>query len=173
MSVPIFELRLPDYSIDTEPNDKALGKQLDDEIRKHFLGQSILVRGVASSEHKDKTQHELIALIQQLGTDRYDPDRKGDRYENTESKHIDLFAFPAAYDEQTELMHYLIWGFYHSSIGIHGYPMKIDIVTIYDANQMKQVFHQYEGRDDIKDDGFVFKFPDKRPAALRGIIKIV
>jgi len=171
--IPIYTLNLPQYKVGVEPDDKDFGKLLDDEIKNHFLGQAILVRGIASSEHRDKSVDELINTIKETGTDHYDSDRKGDRYENISGNHIDLFAFPATYTAETKLMHMLFWGFYHSAIYIHGYPMRIDLVTIYDADQMEQILHQYKGRDDIKDDGFVFKNPTKKHSALKGIIKIL
>jgi hypothetical protein len=167
---PVYKIAIPQYIVSSEPDDKLIGKILDDEIKKHFLDQPILIRGVASSEHPDKTVNELIKIIQKLGTDRYDTDQVGDRYDNIEGKHIDLFAFSGTYSAETELMHLLVWGFYHSAIAIHERPMRIDILTIYDATQMEQVFHQYKGRDDIKDDGFVFKNPAKKREALLGVI---
>ncbi len=169
----IYKLILPQYKAGVEPDDKKLGKLLDDEIKKHFLNQAILVRGIASSEHPDKTVDEMVHIIQETGTDRYDSKRKGDRYENIEGKHIDLFAFPVTYTADTEMMHMLFWGFYHSALGVHGYSMRIDLVTIYDADQMEHVLHQYESRDDIKDDGFVFKNSENRVDALKAIIKIL
>jgi hypothetical protein len=170
--IPIYSVRLPQYRIDTAPDHEAIGKILDKEIKKHFLGHSILVRGVASSEHPDKTVDELIEIIRTTGTDRYDPARTGDRYDNIEGKHIDLFAFPMNITKDSKELHNLIWGFYHSAIDVHGRPMRIDIITIYDTDHMRQVLHQYEGRDDIKDDGFVFKNPQHKTAALKALIKI-
>lgn len=173
MSIPIFTVELLNYRVDVEPNDKAIGRILDDELKRHFLGQSIVVRGIASSEHPDKTQDQLVAIIQELGTDRYDPYRGGDRYDNIEGKRIDFFAFGATINPDTELLHQLVWGFYHSAIGIHGRPMRIDIITVYDASKVERVTHQYEGRDDSKDDGFVFKDPTNKRAALKAVIKIL
>jgi hypothetical protein len=171
--VPVFVVDLPQYQTDKEPDAQAVGKTVDDEIKKHFLGQSVIVRGVASSEHAGKSIDELIGLIQKTGTDRYDPKRTGDRYENIEGKHIDLFGVPAVITSESEVFHVIAWGFYHSAIAVHGYPVRIDVVSIYDASQMEQVLHQYEGREDIKDDGFAFKNPSDKQAALRAIIKIV
>ena len=71
-----------------------------------------------------------------------------------------------------ELFKDISWGFYHGAKAIHGKPVRIDLLTIYDASQLKAVVHQYEGRDDIKRDGFVFKNPDSKPAALLGIVHI-
>lgn len=169
MSVPIYTISLPQYQVDTEPDDEAIGATIDAEIKEHFLGKSILIRGVASSEHPDKTLDQLVEVITTTGTDRYDPDRAGDRYENIEGKHIDLFAFSETVESATKLTQPLIWGFYHSALGIHGKPMRIDIITIYDAEQMNQITHQYEGRDDVKDDGFAFKYPENKLAAVKTV----
>lgn len=168
----LIEVNIPDYTIDKQPDIEGIGKTLDERLKANFMGQSVLIRGIASSEHPQKTQDELIEIIKATGSDRYDPNRIGDRYENIEGKHIDLFAFSAKVTSTTQVMHHMIYGFYHSAIGIHGRPMKIDIITVYDADKMNQILHQYEGRDDIKDDGFAFKDPGDKQSALLGIIKI-
>lgn len=172
MSMDLIEINLPQYTVESEPDAKAIGKIVDDELKKRFMGKAVLVRGVASSEHTGKSIDELIDVIKKTGTDRYDAKRKGDRYGNVENKHIDLFAFSLTVDDDSEIFDRIVWGFYHSAKEIHGYPMRIDVVTIYDAAQMHQVFHRYEGREDIKDDGFAFKNPDNKQAALLGIIRI-
>ena len=168
----LLTLSLPEYKVDTEPDHKSIGKKIDDELKKCFMGHSILVRGIGSQEHPDKTVDELIQIIVRTGTDRYDPQRAGDRYENTEGKHIDLFAFPAHVQPDLAVGDQVIYGFYHSAIGIHGRPTRIDILTIYDADQLEVVEHQYEGRDDVKRDGFVFKDPKNKQQAVLGIIKL-
>lgn len=168
----LLNINLPSYTVSEPPDHEALGKIVDEEIKKNFMGQSILVRGIASLEHPDKTTDELIEIIRETGTDRYDPDRKGDRYENIDNKHIDLFAFPHIVNKQSSIFADVVYGFYHSAIGVHGKPQRIDILTIYDANEMTKVVHQYEGRDDIKEDGYVFKDTKNKADALLGIIKI-
>jgi hypothetical protein len=168
----LIRIDLPEYSIKVEPDHKALGNIVDQELKKHFMGQSILVRGIASSEHPDKTIDELMDIIKQTGTDRYDPKRKGDRYENIDNKHIDFFAFPYMVNNQSSIFADVVYGFYHSAIGVHGKPQRIDILTIYDATKMKKVVHQYEGRDDIKEDGYVFNDIKNRVDAILGIVRI-
>lgn len=169
----LIELSIPYYSVETEPDYKSIGKLLDDEIKKHFMGKEILLRGIGSQQHPNKTADEVIEIIKQTGTDRYDPQRIGDRYENIENKHIDLFAFSATVTPDLELAWQVIYGFYHSAISVHGSPVRIDILTIYDASQMTEVAHQYEGRDDIKRDGFAFNNPANKREALLGVIKII
>jgi hypothetical protein len=168
----LLEIDLPQYNIQQEPDSDAISQAVDDVIRKEFFGKSVVVRGIASSEHPDKTVDELIDIISKTGTDKYDPSRKGDRYENVENKHIDLFGVPATVSDESEIFKILVWGFYHSAKAVHGYPVRIDIAIVYDADQLEQVVHRYEGRDDIKDDGFAFKNSENKAAAVLGIIKI-
>lgn len=173
MTVTVTSLHVPSYQVTTEPNHKSVGKVVDDELRKHFMDQTVVVRGISSSEHPGKTIDELIEIIKRDGTDRYDPNRKGDRYENIQGKHIDLFAFRRKVTPQMQLFKDISWGFYHGGVTIHGKPIRIDILTIYDASKLKRVTHQYEGRVDTKRDGFVFRESENKPDALLGIVKIL
>lgn len=169
----VSEISLPDYIVDSEPDEKAIGTIVDEKLREQFGERKILLRAIASSEHPNKPIDEIINIITRTGTDRYDPDRKGDRYENIENKHIDLFAFAADLRSNEPVFHQAVWGFYHSSKGIHGYPMRIDIVIIYDAEKMERIHHQYVDREDVKDDGFVFNDPAHKADALLGTIKLL
>lgn len=168
----ILSVSVPQYVVDTEPDHKVIGKIVDEVIKSNFAGQTIIVRGLSSIAHPDKTLDELVKAIQQEGTDRYNPERVGDRYENIKRKHIDLFAFRRKVTPRMELFKDISWGFYHGAKAIHGKPVRIDLLTIYDASQLKAVVHQYEGRDDIKRDGFVFKNPDDKESALLAVMKI-
>lgn len=172
LETPVFTVHLPEYQVHTEPNHKLVGKVVDDCLKEHFLGQVVVVRGLSSGEHPDKSADELIEIIKRSGTDRYDPKRVGDRYENIEGKHIDLFAFRRKITERTQLFKDLSWGFYHGSVAIHGKPVRLDILTVYEASQLKAVVHQYEGRTDIKRDGFVFRNPENKASALKAIVNI-
>jgi len=170
---PVFSVSAPTYRIDSEPDHTAIGEKVDATIKQHFMGQTIVVRGISSSAHPGKSLDELIAIIKHEGTDRYDPDREGDRYENLQGKHIDLFAFRRKVTPTMQFFKDMTWGFYHGGIAIHGKPTRIDLLLIYDAQKLKRVLHQYEGRDDKKRDGFAFKDPANKPAALLGIVKVL
>lgn len=172
MTSSVLSVNLPDYRVDAEPDYKAVGRVVDDELKKQFMGRTIVVRGIGSQKHPGKSVEELVEIIQQLGTDRYDPGRTGDRYQNIGGKHIDFFAFRRTVTPRMQLFKDIAYGFYHSAIGFHGRPVRIDILLIYDATQVKRVLHQYEGRTDKKRDGFVFKDSANKPAALLGIMKI-
>ena len=169
----VLKVDLPAYQVGSEPNHTIFGKTVDDELRRHFMGQTVVVRGIASADHPGKTVDELVEVIKRDGTDRYDPARQGDRYENIERKHIDFFAFRRKVTTRMQLFKDISWGFYHGAIAVHGQPKRIDILTIYDASKLKRVTHRYEGRPTAKRDGFVFKDPIHKQDALLGIIKIL
>ena len=170
--VTVYTVRLPDYQVHEEPDHKALGKTVDDELKEHFMNQTIVARGIGSSEHPGKTIDELGEIILRDGTDRYDQTRKGDRYKNIQGKHIDLFGFRRKVTPRMQLFKDIIYGFYYGAISIHGQPTRIDILILYDATKLKAVVHQYEGRADRKRDGFVFKDPANKVAALLGVVKV-
>lgn len=169
----ILKIAIPEYTIHKDPDIELIGRKLDQLLCSKFSGKEVLLRGVASSEHKSKTISELVEIIRSTGTDRYDPEIVGDRYDNVDGRDIDIFAFDTKVDSSTRIFDQMIYGFYHSALGIHGRPMRIDIVTVYDAQKMERVSHRYEGRDDIKEDGFIFRWPHNRPDAVLGIIQIL
>ncbi len=171
--IPVYTVHLPEYQVTAEPDTEAIGQIVDTELRKHFLDKTIVARGIGSSEHPGKTIDELVEIIKQCGTDRYDSSRTGDRYENIQGKHIDLFGFRRKVTPRMQLFKDIVYGFYHSAIGIHGKPTRIDILIIYDVAKLKAVVHQYKGRLDKKRDGFVFREPSQKQDALLGIIRVL
>ncbi len=172
--IPVYTIHLPEYSVDAEPNHQAVGKIVDDEIKKHFMGQKIAIRGLGSQEHPGKSIDELVEIIKRDGTDRYDPDRIGDRYENTQNKHIDLFVLNRKVSEKSKIFWQLSWSFYASPLKVRGYPVRVDILVIYDPAQLKAVrtIHTHQGFEDHKRDGHTFKNPENKSAAIKGIFKI-
>jgi hypothetical protein len=170
--IPVITVDLPQYRVDTEPDHEALGEIVDAEIKRRFMGRAVLVRGIGSQDHPDMTVDQLVEIIKSHGTDRYDPARKGQGYENVENKHIDLFAFSRTVTSSMSVFRHVVWGFYHSAIEVSGSPCRIEILMIYNATKFETVLHRYEGRTDIKQDGFAFKNPERKPEALLGIFKI-
>ncbi|MGW5361765.1 hypothetical protein [Actinopolymorpha pittospori] len=167
-----FDIDACQYRVDTEPDHRAIGAVVDAEIKRYFMGRTVVVRGIGSQDHPGRTVDELVEIIRRYGTDRYDPTRKGLGYENLENKHIDLFAIRRKVTPRMRLFKDLSWGFYHGSIAVHGKPTRLDILTIYDAAKLRQVIHQYEGRTDRKRDGFAFRDPERQQEALLGIAKL-
>lgn len=171
--VPVYTIHLPKYRVTTEPDHKGLGKIVDAELKKHFMGQTVLVRALGSQEHPGKSVDEIIEIIKTTGTDRYDPQRIGDRYTDVDGKRFDLCALRRTISARSKIFWQLSWSFYRSPLKERGYPVKIDILTIYDPKQLKAVTYRPVGQNGrVMRDGFVFRDPANKTAAIKAIFKI-
>jgi len=173
-TIPVHTVHLPQYSFDKgEPNHKAIGITVDDALRKHLTGQKVLIRGLGSQEHPGKTVNELIDIIRATGTDRYDPERMGDRYTNVGDVYFDLCALRRTISPRSKIFWQLSWSFYCSPLKERGYPVLVDVLVVYDPNQLKAVTYRPVGQKGrVMRDGFVFRDPDNKPAAIKAIFKI-
>jgi hypothetical protein len=198
MHIPVYEVSLPEYTLpkpahlsgkifttswgivipaeyeEEKPDFGPIAERIIGSLRKHFSGRRIALRMIGSMEHQGKSADDLIAIIKQLGHDRYDPHRKGDRYENIGNKKIDLFALELTVgkeDEEIDIK-YALESFYYYPIADRNSPVRVDIAIVYDLEQLEVVEHQYEGRADIKRDGYVFKHED-RPGAVLAMLKLL
>ncbi len=173
-SIPVYTVYLPEYNFDNgEPDHKAIGTPVDDELRKYFMGETILIRGLGSHEHPGKSVDEMIDIIETAGTDRYDPARIGDRYTNVNGKHFDLCALRRTISTRSKIFWQLSWSFYQSPLKERGYPVKVDMLTIYDPKQMSAIVYSPIGQNNrVMRDGYVFKDPANKPSAIMAIFKI-
>ncbi|MCB0847558.1 MAG: hypothetical protein KDE26_30110 [Bacteroidetes bacterium] len=170
---PWYNIEIPVVYWKNRPDFAAIGGKMDQCLKKHFLGQKVVIRALGSEEHPDKSIDDLIEIILQTGHDRYDPNRKGDRYENIENKHIDIFAMAFEIQQEGSYFEYFLEPFYFFPVAEQKKPVRVDIAIIYDPKQLVVVEHHYQGREnETKKDGFVFKYPDKKAEAILGIIKI-
>lgn len=155
------------------PDYQKIGTILDDIIKKHFLGKKVVVRCIGSQDHPNKNVDELADLIIQLGTDRYDDTHKGVGYTDFLKKGIKIDFYGQLIEEANEdmsIMSEMIYEMYHSAIDDRGYGVYVDLVLIYNAEQLNIVTNLYESQ--AVSDGFVFKDPEHKQLALMGIIKI-
>lgn len=171
----VLTVHAPEYSIDTRPDYKRVGAIVDAELKKHFMSQVVGLRALGSQEHPGKTIDELIEIIKRTGTDRYDPARAGDRYDNIEGKHIDVFLLRRKITERSKIFWQFVWSFYESPLKVRDYSVRADILVVYDLSQLKAVrtTHTHEGRPIAKRDGYIFRDPANKADAVLGIIKII
>lgn len=171
----VFTVNARDYRIDAQPDYKAVGAIVDAELKKHFMGQTVGLRALGSQEHPGKTIDVLVEIIKRDGTDRYDPKRNGDRYDNVEGKHIDLFLLRRKITEKSKIFWQFVWSFYESPLKVRGYSVRADILVAYDLSKLKAVrtTHTHEGQLIAKRDGYIFRNPANKADALLGIIKIL
>jgi hypothetical protein len=172
MKISVYSIKVPEYNVKSKPDHKKIGAKIDKIIKRYFLGKKVAIRCLDSKYHKGKSISSLIKIIKTLGTDRYNPKIKGDRYENVEGKRIDIFALDFKIKENGEYMKQFIEPFYDFPINFGEKPIRLNLVVIYDASKLKRVTHKYNGRKDIKKDGFIFKNPNNKKEALLGIVKI-
>lgn len=168
MVIPVHQVTIREYRFrKITHNDKTQSFDLTPWYK-------IAVRLLSSDEHKGKSRENMIRIIKKLGYDRYNPARKGDRYDNIDNKHIDLFALDFTVRKNKSYIAHALESFYFWPIKDGRGPIRVDIAIVYDRVQLKSVSHRYRGREDeIKRDGFVFKNPNNKPAAILGIIKIL
>lgn len=171
---PWLNIEIPKAYYDCKPDFSKIGKKIDTVLKQNFLGQDVVIRALGSQEHKSKNIDEMIEIIRKIGHDKYDPKRKGDRYENIEGKRIDFFALPFKIEKNGHYAEQFLEPFYFWPIHERGYPVRVDILIVYNPSGLSAVEHSYKGRKkEIKDDGFVFKYPSNKPGAVKAIIKII
>ena len=160
---------------ENKPNFERIAQQLVNLLRQYFHGERIALRLLSSSEHQDKSREALTNIIKRTGTDRYDPNRKGDRYDNIQKQAIDFFAldFELGKPEEEVCLEHALRSFYYYPILQGEAPIRVDIGLVYDVRKIRMVPHSYVGREEeIKTDGFVFIDPANKPEALRAILVI-
>ena len=173
MSPVVYEITIPEYKPGKAPDHVAVGEKLDDLLRKNFLGKKVVIRCIGSQDHPEINLGKLVNIIIKTGTDKYDANRMGVGYEEFVRKgiHVDFYGEPIEITKDTAVMSQQIWEMHHSAIGDRGYGVHVDLVLIYDAEQLDMVMNLYSFHP--TSDGFTFRNPAKKQSALLGVIKIL
>ncbi|OFZ71519.1 MAG: hypothetical protein A2451_01905 [Bdellovibrionales bacterium RIFOXYC2_FULL_39_8] len=90
-----------------------------------------------------------------------------------DNRPIDIFALAFKIKEGKQYFKHFAEPFYHWPLHFGKKTIRLDIVILYDRTKLKRIVHKYDGRDDIKKDGFVFKEKNNKVGAIRGIIQIM
>ncbi len=168
----IVKVKIAEYDTSKELNLKEISKKIDQALVKNFDGQKVILRAVSSEAH-DMSQAELVEVIKKTGSDRYDPVKKGDRYDNIEGRQIDVFGRICTIKYGNLMSKSLVDGFHVYGAKYHGRPSaKMDIWLIYDRSKMTALSFHLIGYKDLKRDGYVFKDQDNKTDALLGIVVI-
>ena len=190
--VPVYSPALPNYVRGLEPDFLAVGRKLDATIEAHFQG-AIAIRGISVVDHPGHSLDDLVAIIQELGTDRYDPQRKAVQHELYDPYGVELHALPCTVEggflrahsslvEAPSVMADVLGDFWGGPPVDRGSPpMRLDLLIIFDPHQLEPIFVSYDGKP--REGGetpqlmhsleFRFKFPDRKSEALLGFIKIL
>lgn len=171
----IITISVPEYTIDTQPDYKAIGAKIDTVLEENFNGQKVAIRALSTTDHPQYTLDELAQVIFEKGTDKYDPDRKG--IEGFEDYDVDFQAgFGTIGKDLRGEGADIIQKFYENTLLDRGYRLRIDLLLIYDFNQLEKAEKQY-GKEGVHPrlEPYLFKFknPKNKQKALIGIVKIL
>ena len=167
---------IPVTYIENQPGFDYTAMRLRDFLRSLFSHEKLCIRGVSISEHNrangsSLSVDALIQIITDIGHDRYNPEIAGNKYDNLENLHIDIFAYDVLPDCDDNDLTYFFQSFYWYGLAENGEPGMVDIIIVYDADFLNRIHHHYPGRCDIKRDGFTFRVPNKT-VSVRCIIKL-
>ena len=166
----IWHVHVPGYITKKNVDYQGIGKKLDKIIRSNLKEKNIVMRCLGSQDHPQRTTQELVEIIKQTGTDRYDPKRKIIFHKFYAKHNPDLFASPVKVSENTPSMAEVLKKFYTKTTGDRKIGVRADIVVFYDPKKLEMVKHVYKGQEES--DLFKFKNPKNKQKAVLGIIEI-
>ena len=174
----IISLPLPEYSIQTKPDYQILGDKIDKSLEENFSDKDVAIRALSMQDHPQLTLDEFVDIIIQTGTDKYDPNRKGVDHEAFEPYKPDFQADFCTIGKN----HFgegadIIKKFYENVLQDRGYRLRIDLLLIYDLNQLVRAEKMDEDKPGVHPrlEPYLFRFkdPENKAQALLGIIKIL
>ena len=68
----VVEILLPEYKIDSRPDYLSFGSRVDRLIGTSFVDGRYVMRAIGSSDHPGKSLDEVVEIILEMGTDKYD-----------------------------------------------------------------------------------------------------
>jgi hypothetical protein len=173
----VLAISLPGYTIDAKP-DYALGRRVDRILRARFDVDRILIRALSSSDHPRFSLDQLAREILERGTDKHDPERKGVSHSEFEPYRPDLQAAPfevVAPDDS--VFGGIMRHFYEHAPLDRGYPLRIDLLVIYDQGQLmpaKKADSEQRGTEPRLERYLLrFRNPGRKQDALLGLVKIL
>lgn len=172
----IINVLIPEYTINTQPDYNAIGDKIDKALEDNFYGKDVAIRAISSTDHPQLTLDELTTIIIGKGTDKYDPNRKG--IEGFEDYDVDFQAgFGTVGKNLKGEGADIIQKFYENVLLDRGYRLRIDLLLIYDLNQLDKAEKIDAGKMGVHPrlEPYLFKFkdPENKQRALIGIMKIL
>lgn len=166
MTTQISYLKIPEYDISKQDLDfSKIAKPIDDEIKKYFLEEDVIIRAISSSErHTD-----FMGTIYELIMHGYDKVNERLRVRGKNCPEAELWGVQHTVLPESVIAQNFLEKFYQIPVNQDSEPLKIDIFTIYDASKLEEIKKDIYGKD-IKHT-YKFKEQDKK-AALKGIIGI-
>ena len=170
MDIKTVSIKLPNYKLGQPINFVDIGTEIDKVVSENFPQGDIAIRAISLRDHGKLSREDLIEIISKLGTDKYDSQRKmAVAHDFYQDKGVELFAVPIRKGEKVAFASEMVEDFAVGAIQDRGYALRIDLLIIYDLNQLEEIPIQYP--EWIGKDAFRFKRMDKK-SALKGFVRI-
>src|SRR4030042_3752185 len=147
MTVKVITISVPEYMVDKKPDYLKIGKIVDKAIENNFENGKYIYRALSIDDHPGHTLDGLVAIIQKLGTDKYDPERKGVCHEQFSVYDYDIQAGSFEIgnekivieesDTYPTLFGDTIYDFNENAPHDRGYPVRIDLLVLYDIKKLE------------------------------------
>lgn len=135
---------------ENRPDFDLISKPIVKFLRENFNKRRIGIRMLGSEEHADKSLDDLLKIIQRIGHDRYDENRKNSKYGKINLEEIELFMLELeigkelGLDGEEQIKHAL------NSFYIYlEKPIRVDIGIVYDLGNIEKKKIQYDGDEEI------------------------
>ena len=175
----IVSVGIPEYTVGTKPDYAKVGAKIDKILEENFSGK-FLERVIGLQDHAEYTLDELVDIIVKLGTDKYDPERKGVAHEQFDPYKPDIQAGDIEISNGKLSEPYgetLIKLFYENVMLDRGYHVRVDLILLYDPKQMIRAervdLTKPSVDSDLEQYLWKFKDPNNKQKALMGIVKIL
>lgn len=187
MPPKVVDVLVPEYALEKEPDYTAIGRTVDAAIEAAFPDGRYVVRAIGKDDHPGKSLDELVSVILELGTDKYDPGRLAVAHEEFSAYDYDIQAglfeikggrivITDAYEYPT-LFGDLACDFFRNAPLDRGHPVRVDILIFYRAEALEKARKRSPDSPGVRPalEEYLFRFrnPQAKTEALAGIVKIL
>ena len=147
MTTKVLSIEIPEYNVDDKPDYMAIGSKVDKLMGENLEDGHYVVRAISLAEHPGKTLDELADIILQLGTDKYDPNRKesGWKHFSGYDHHFQASTFDIIGSKVLEvdedgvpsIYGNIVYHFYEHIPLDRQVVLRVDILMIYDSSKVQ------------------------------------
>lgn len=169
--VPGYGVRIPGDYLRLMPDMAQVGRAVDDCLDRELAGRHVALQALSIAGHPRPTVDELIGVITEFGHDRHDGERHDADAACVGREHADICGRPFTIRPGCRYMPAFLEPAYYVGLAERGHADRIDLLVAYDRAQLRLMRPRGEGREQTDEDGFTFRFPERMPQALLGIVR--
>lgn len=148
MSKKVFRILVPEYTIEEKPDYVKIGKKVDAFIEQNFEDGKYVIRAIGHQDHPDLSLNELIDVIVEIGTDKYDEGKKSLFDDEFLMYEYDFHAgfveikngklLENSNDDYPTCFGDIIYHFYEHAPIDRGYAVRVDLLLVYDFDKLER-----------------------------------